>query len=147
MMLQYRQWFYHDPAFNDIAGDAIRGIADSEISASYMLSLNADFPLRLPLFAPSVWFNDERLWVFDIELHLAPILDMALFNDPRTETSFSFQNIVVGGGLELMLFPAFMRNLYFRVSVAWNLREVTLSPFALPGGRNREIAFMMGHFF
>ena len=147
LQLQYRHWFYHYPAFHDLAGDAIRGIADASLSANYMLSFNSNFPLRLPLFAPSRWFDNDRLWVFDIEFHLAPLVDMALFNDPRTETSFRLQNAIIGGGLELMIFPAFMRNLYMRVSVAWNLREATLNPFSLPRGYNREIVFTMRHFF
>ena len=140
--LQYRYWFYHNPAFHDLAGESIRGIQDNALSADYMLSLNVDLPFRLPMFAPSRWFNSERLRVFDIEFHLVPIIDMALYNDPRTETSFSPENIVIGSGLELMVFPAFIRNLYFRVSAARTFRGLTL-----PRIGNYEIAFMMGHFF
>jgi len=145
--LQYRHWFYHEPGYYDLAGDAIRGILNKALSANYMLSLNFDFPFRLPMFAPSRWFNNERLRAFDIEFHLSPIIDMALYNDPRTETSFNLNNIVSGCGIEFIIFPVAMRSLYIRMSFAWNLREISINPFGLPGGENREISFMMGHFF
>jgi hypothetical protein len=145
--LQYRHWFYHEPAYHDLAADAIRGITNRSLSANYMLSLNLDFPLRLPMFAPSRWTGNERLGIFDIEFHLAPILDMALYNDPVTDVRFHPRNMVVGGGFEIMIFPAFIRTLDMRVNVAWNLREITVSPFSLPGGNNREIVFTMRHFF
>ena len=145
--LMYRHWFYHDPAYYDMAADAIRGITNRSLSASYMLSLNLDFPLRLPKFAPSRWSGNDRLGIFDIEFHLAPILDMALYNDPGTEVTFHPRNMVVGGGFELMIFPAFIRTLDMRAKIAWNLREVTVSPFSLPRGNNREIVFTMRHFF
>lgn len=145
--LMYRHWFYHDPAYNDMAADAIRGITDTSLSANYMLSLNLNFPLRLPLFSPARWFNNERLRALDIEFHLSPLLDLALYNDPQNGTTFDIDNLIAGGGLELMVFPLAMRNLYIRLSFAWNLGEVRTRPFRLPGGYDREITIMMGHFF
>ena len=136
--IQYRHWFYHDPGFYDQAGDNIRGITDRALTADYMLSLNANFPLRLPTFSPAKWFNNNKLRGLDIEFHFSPLIDLALYHDPRTETSFSPENIAVGGGFEFMVFPLIMRNLYIRLSFTWNLRETE---------DNREFSFIMGHFF
>ena len=144
--LMYRQWFYHDPNYYESASNAIRGIADNAITADYMLSLNSDFPFRVLVFTPSEWFKRPKLRFFDFELHASPIIDMALYHDPRTETSFSPKNIAASGGLELIVFPAFMRNFIVRFGYAMNLREfVTTGKF--PGGDNREIFFIMGHHY
>jgi hypothetical protein len=146
--LQYRYWFYHDPDYNDQAGNAIRGIADKAIRADHMLSLNTDFPLRVLLFTPSQWLKTNKLRFFDFELHTSPVIDMALYHDPMTEISFHPENIAVTGGAEFVFFPAFMRSLYIRLGFAGNLRELfTARPFKLPEGDNREIYLMMGHFY
>jgi hypothetical protein len=67
---------------------------------------------------------------FNFEMHLSPILDMAVLS---YNNKFSFE---ISGGLEAVVFPAFMRSLYVRVSLGYNLREL----FAWPG-------FASGHFF
>jgi hypothetical protein len=144
--LMYRQWFYHNPNYYESASDAMRGIADRKISADYMLSLNADFPFRVLIFTPSEWFKRPKLSFFDFELHASPVIDMALYHDPRTETSFRPKNIAASGGLELIVFPAFMRNFIVRFGYALNLREL-VSAGKFPDGDNREIYFIMGHFF
>jgi hypothetical protein len=146
--LQYRHWFYHDPEYYEQAGDNLRGIADKAICADYMLSLNMDFPLRVLLFTPSKWFNNRKLSFFDFEFHFSPVIDLALYHDPKAEISFNPKNIAVSGGLEFIVFPAFMRNLYACLSVAVNLREfATARPVQLPRGSNREITFGIGHFY
>jgi len=138
--IQYRHWFYHDPAFYDQAGDVIRGIRDRNLSADHMLSLNLNFPLRLPLFSPAKWFNNPKLRGLDIEFHFSPLIDLALYHDPQTGTSFDFKNIATGGGLEVMVFPLVMRTVYIRLCFAFNLRE-------LSSDDNKEFTFIMGHFF
>jgi hypothetical protein len=152
--LQYRHWFYHDPEYNEQASNVLRGIYDTAIAADYMLSLNTDFPIRVLIFAPSEWFNNRKLHFFDFELQISPVIDMALYHDPgsiaysRAVTSFSLKNMAVTGGLEFIVFPAFMRRLYLRVCLAYNLKEMfTVKPFGLPGGENREISLSMGHFY
>jgi hypothetical protein len=146
--IRYQYWFYHDPDYNDQAGSAIRGIADKAISADHMLSLNTDFPLRVLLFAPSKWFKKEKLSLFDFELHTSPVIDMALYNDPKTGTSFHPKNIAATGGAEFIVFPASWRSLYIRLGYTWNLRELfTARPFKLPEGENHEIYVIMRHFY
>ena len=144
--LQYRHWFYHDPDYYEQAGDNLRGIIDKAICADYMLSLNMDFPFRVLLFTPSRWFNNRKLNFFDLEFHISPVIDLALCHDPQTETSFHPRNTLASGGLELIVFSDFMRNLYARLSVAWNLREL-FTTGKLPDGNNREISFVLGHFY
>lgn len=151
---QYRQWFYHEPDYYDKAADALRGILDNSITANYMLSLNLDFPLRVLRFYPSEWFKTKKLKFFDFEMHLSPIIDMALYHDPKTNTSFNFKNMLVSGGGEIILFPAFMRSLYLRLSFAWNIieqfsptgRKSSKFPY-IPIGNNREIFIGIGHHY
>ena len=144
--LLYRHWFDNDPPYNDQASDSIRGIADKAISADYMLSLNTDFPFRVLLFTPSQWFNNRKLRFFDLEFQISPVIDLAMYHDPKNEIAFHPKNFLASGGLELIIFSSFMRNLYARFSFAWNLREL-ISSGSLPGGENREISFTLGHFY
>jgi len=144
--LMYRHWFYHDPNYYESASDAMRGVADKKIGADYMLSLNTDFPFRVLLFTPSEWLKNRKLRFFDFELHASPVIDMALYHDPGTKTDFHPKNIAASGGLELIAFPAFMRNFIVRFGYAMNLRELAATG-KLPGGDNQEIYFIMGHFY
>ena len=140
--IQSRRWFFFDGrGYHDNAGDVLRGIADRSMQADYMLSLNMDFPLRALVFTPSRWLDSERLRLFDFELHVSPILDLALFDDPRTG-----RDIAAAGGLEFIVFPGVMRALFLRLSVGVNALEF-LSTRSIPGGNNREISFGLGHFF
>ena len=144
--LLYRQWFYHDPNYSENAASVVRGIADKSINADYMLSLNMDYPFRIFLFTPSKWFNNRKMRFFDLEFHASPVIDMALYHDPQKNISFNPKNIVTTGGGEVIIFSAFMRTLYARICVAWNLREL-IDTGKLPGGDNREISFTIGHFY
>jgi hypothetical protein len=146
--LQYRYWFYHDPDFYDQAGDVIRGITDKDICTDNMLSLNMDFPFRILLFTPSEWLHKSKLRFFDFELQASPIIDMALYHDPKKKKAFHPENMAVTGGAELIAFPSFMRSLYIRLGYACNLRELFSTPlFKLSGSESREIYLMMGHFY
>jgi len=150
--IQWRHWFYNDPWYYDLAGDAIRGILDKSLTANYMLSLNLNLPLRLPLFSPANWFKNNKLRGLDIEFHIGPTFDIALYHDERTNTSFNPKNIAAGAGFELVIFPLVMRNLYIRVSVAWNISEGLGAKPIIPPGENQEkpvqeVTVMMGHFF
>ena len=165
---RYRHWFYRDPLYkyNGEAGDALRGILDKAVHADYMLSVNLDFPFRVLEFRPSRWFNTQKLRFFDFDMHLSPIIDMAFYHapdsDPLSSTSrISFEggNALFSGGIEAIVFPAFMRSLYIRASLAWNFVEQINNPGEyylnpvlpifpyLPGGNNREIFIGIGHHY
>ena len=164
--LQFRQWLYHNPDYYDTGGDALRGILDNAIHANYMLSLNMDFPVRVLKFMPSEWFNTQSLRFFNFELHISPIIDMALFkgtlsNNKSAEkymnVDFNFRDMLVSGGFEAIVFPEFMRSLYLRISIAWNItdqinhpRDYYLTPILpivphLPVDKYREIFIGLGH--
>jgi hypothetical protein len=157
--LKFSRWFYHDPPYYDNAGEALRGIKDDAITADYMLSLNLDFPFKIFSFLPSRWFNSQKLHVVDFDLHFSPIVDLALYHDPDTETVFHPHNMLASGGIEFLVFPMFMRSLYIRMSLAWNLVESVNNPSGsylpqglpvipkLPGGSNREIYVGIGHHY
>jgi hypothetical protein len=157
--LRYRHWCYHDPGYYSQAADVLRGILDKAVRADYMLSLNLDFPFRILQFLPSRWFGIPKLRFFDFDLHFSPIIDMALYHDPLTDTPFNYKNILAGGGFEMIVFPAFMRSLYIRASLAWNIVEYINNPSGsylpsflpvipkLPGGDNHELFIGIGHHY
>jgi hypothetical protein len=131
--LRYRHWF--DDAHD--AGDALRGMLDKSVHVPYMVSLNLDFPFRILRFTPSQWLDNRKLRVFNGEVHASPFIDVALLLNPR---------IAVTGGLELIVFPEFMRSLYVRASLGWNLIEA-LKTKSLPSGDNRELFIGIGHHY
>jgi len=137
--LMYRHWFiYNDPKYYDSASNVMRGMPDKKITADYMLSLNTDFPFRVLMFTPSEWLHNRKFRFFDFELHLSPVIDMAIYHDPRTETAFHPQNIAASGGIEAIVFPAFMRNFIVRLG------------YALVPSRDEfdyELYLIMGHFY
>ena len=147
--IMYQHWFLNDPDFNDRAARDIRGITDRSICANYMFSFNVDFPFRVLLFEPSVWFGNRRLSFFDFELHGSPVIDFSLFNGFWRNSQSSMElDYTVSGGFELVVFPAFMRNFIVRLGYAWNLREqFSARPFRIPDGENCEVYFIMGHHF
>jgi hypothetical protein len=140
---QYRQWFN---APYTQAGDALRGILNKSLHADLMVSVNMDFPLRVLRFVPSRWFNNRKLHLFDFDLHLSPIIDLAMIRDPDNRIDFSPSKTQAAGGLEVIVFPHFMRSLYLRLSVGFNLRELVKTK-SIPGGNDREIFVGLGHYY
>ena len=130
--LQYRQ------NFNDIyydSAETLRGIINNRLRAEYLLSLNMDLPFRILRFYPSELFNNHKLRYFNFELHTSPFFDFAMAkgthkqsgsrDDPYEEISFRFDEALYGAGMELIVFPAFMRSLYLRLSVGYDLRGIS----------------------
>ena len=120
--LMYRQWFLYENGYED-AGDVMRGILDKNIRADIMFSLNLDLPFKVLRFKPSKWLNNQKLRLFDFDLHLIPVFDAAVFNDPFDNSEFSFENFLFSGGFEVIIFPDFFRSLFLRVSLGFNLKE------------------------
>ncbi|MDR2619219.1 MAG: hypothetical protein LBC62_10150 [Treponema sp.] len=129
--LEYQHWF------NDInysAGTYLRGVLNADLHAEYMLTLNLDFPFRLLRFYPSEWFNNRKLHFFDFEMHLSPFMDIAMLKGPYNDTgirdneydgnSFSLNDVQYAGGFEIIVFPAFMRSLYLRASVGYDINKI-----------------------
>ncbi|MDR1862755.1 MAG: hypothetical protein LBQ67_02420 [Treponema sp.] len=132
--LKYRQWWQHSDRINDTVpyysgGDLLRGVVNSHLRAKYMLSLNLDLPFRILRFFPSEWFNYPPLHLFDFEMHFSPFVDLALAESPYydygAETldglKFSFKDLIMTSGFEVIVFPAFFRSFYVRGSVGYNI--------------------------
>jgi hypothetical protein len=128
--LEYRHWF------NDInysAGTYLRGVLNADLRAEYMLTLSLDFPFRIIRFYPSEWFSSSKLRFFDFEMHLSPFMDMAMLKGPYNNTGirddvdegnrFSVDDIQYAAGFEIIVFPAFMRSLYVRASVGYDINR------------------------
>jgi len=107
LRFMYRQSFLGGSVGN--AGNVLRGVLDSSVSADdFILSLNIDVPIRILRIRPSQWSeNNKFLSLFDFDLHMVPILDMAFY--PYT--------IYMAGGMELIIFPHKWRSLFLRVSL------------------------------
>ena len=111
----YRQWFFE--GYHDEAGDVLRGILDNRVNSNYMLSLNLDLPVRVIRFRPSEWSFSPRFFrIFEFDLHLSPIIDTALSNDPIDQNNFSFDNLLISSGMEFIVFPTRWRSLFLRIS-------------------------------
>jgi len=154
--LMYRYWYSSDVTSNGsyISYD-LRGISDTSIQAYQALILNLDFPFRIFAFTPSKWFKNEKLRFFDLEFHLAPVIDLALYNQKSfygNKIMYEPQGYAATAGLELIIFSSFMRSLYLRFGFAINAKEflkdlIKEKSFRMPNGPNREIYFIMGHFY
>jgi hypothetical protein len=147
--LRFSQWFNRFPDRHETsAGDVLRGIPDRDVSADYMLSFNLDVPIRILDFTPSAWIS-PKFRIFDFELYAAPVLDIAIVQDPLSGRSFHPKNMYVSGGLELIIFPAFMRSLYLRISPCFDLVKfvdqsvVPIFGKSANGDRNLELFFGM----
>jgi len=108
---------------DDEAGAALRGIMNRDVSADYALYLNAELPLRVISFKPSKWLKVGWLRVFDFEQHWSPFVDIGIVRDRERLRSFSIDDALVAGGLEVVTFPSFMRSLYLRISAGFDLRS------------------------
>jgi len=120
--LMYRHWFN---SYNDKAGDVLRGVLDRDIQADFMISLNLDLPVRVLRIRPSEWFNNSKLRVFNFDLHMSPVIDMAIYQYSEAQNSFGKENFLISGGLETIIFPDFFRSLYLRISVGWDFSDIS----------------------
>ena len=113
----YRQYFN---TMNENAGDVLRGILIKNVKADYMLSMNLEIPIRILRFEPSQWFNSTSWRLLDLDLHMIPLIDAALYRDPVNNISFSPENLLLTAGLEFIAYPDFFRSLFFRVAFGIN---------------------------
>lgn len=104
------------------AGDPVRGVLNSRISTSDALFLNLDLPFRLIRFSPADWFGIPWMRYFHFEQHWSPFIDLALVEE--SGRLFSPSDMWVGSGLEVITYPKVFRSFYFRISLAWDLRDV-----------------------
>jgi len=118
--LMYRHWFY---TYHNEAGDALRGIAD-KLDADFMFSLNLDFPIKVLKIRPSKWFKNEKWRFFNFDIHLNPVIDIAVYNYLQKQSSFNIDNFLFSGGFEIIIFPEFIRNLFLRVSMCCNFLKI-----------------------
>jgi hypothetical protein len=118
--LQFRHWFYS--YIYEEVGDVLRGI-DYELYANSIISLNLDFPINVLKFRPSEWFNNNRLKIMNFDLHLAPFIDIALFNHPENQIR-NMKNFLVTGGMEALIFPQSFRAFNLCAFFGYNFSEV-----------------------
>jgi hypothetical protein len=104
------------------AGDPVRGVLNSRIKTASALFLNLDLPFRLIRFSPADWFGISWMRYFHFEQHWSPFIDLALVEEAGR--IFSPSDMWIGSGLEVITYPKVFRSFYFRISLAWDLRDV-----------------------
>lgn len=141
--LQIRHWFLNFPrSLYYSGGDVLRGVLNNDIAADFMVSLNLEFPFRLP-FRPSEWFNAPKLRTFNFDLFLSPILDIAVAHLPYPVNGQKTLGAYYAGGLEILVFPDIMRSFYARLSMGIDLDKFFWDYYIPPV----ELFFGLGHFF
>jgi len=147
----YKYWYSSNNGEGGYVSNYLRGISDNEITAYQMLSINLDLPFRLFAFTPSKWFNSNKFRLFDFELHLAPVMDMAFYHQKYFDgerVMYRHANFAVTGGLELVVYSLFARSLYVRLGFAMDGTEILKTfKIKIPNGRHRELYLIMGHFY
>ena len=123
----YRQYFL---TTHTNAGDVLRGIVDNNIDADIMFSLNLDLSMGIMKVRPSEWFNVSWFRVFNFDMQLSPFIDIAFYRSPSNELKFSdahftYKNLLLCGGMEVIIFSKFARSIFFRVSVGFNWSTLT----------------------
>ena len=127
--LMYRHWFDYEFGY-EAAADVLRGIWDDDVKADFMVSFNFDLTLGLIRFKPSNWLNTSKLRVFDFDFHINPFLDAAIYRSSENEknfpgTHFTYKNVLMSTGLEIIVYPAFFRSLFLRASLGINMSTLT----------------------
>ena len=126
-----RHWLLN--SIHDSGGDVLRGIPDKNIHTDFMLSLNLDFPLKVFEARPDQWFGVSFFRIFNFDLYLSPIIDMAIYHHPNHQTVIGFRNFLFTGGIEAIFFPLRMRSIQLRMSFGYNLSGRKLSDNLISG--------------
>jgi hypothetical protein len=125
------------------------------------LTFSLDLPIRILRFYPSEWLNNQKLHLFDFEMHLSPFTDFAVFSGPYSKikdkynpyaekTQFSVDDMINTAGIELFVFPAFFRSLKIRASIGYNLNKIKREGVSLKGGffpEEDEFFIGLDHFY
>jgi hypothetical protein len=161
---RFTRWFYSydsDLSFEDTSNSAgwdaagmIRGVGDGSISARSMFLFNFDFTFHIFNFMFSEYLKDERLRLINFELQAAPVIDIAIIDGVKVDNRRNFiRNItyrahdwIVGGGIELFVFPLAFRSIYLCASAVWNLNEL-FDAGVLPGNNDLELYIGFGHHY
>jgi len=125
--LYLRHWIND---YSEYAGNTLRGVYDrvryENLYPELMFSVNLDLQFRILRLLPSTWFPGSDFWrIFDLDLHINPIIDFAWFKPYKIEPSFSADFFLLGAGIDTIIFPHRFRSLYFRISTAWNLSNIS----------------------
>jgi len=121
--MNHRHWI---ESSHDHAGDVLRGIYDKDVTAEFMFAFNFDLNIRALRIMPSTWFPNNRLMrIFDFDMFMNPICDIAVYKDPTRDFSFSKENFLLGAGMEVIVFPHRFRSMFFRVSAAFDFSDIS----------------------
>lgn len=138
-------------------GSRLRGIRDDQtfrdsdakaLKSRAALVMNFDMPLHLftlDLSKARNWLT-EHLWVpvfhtsndplinkflrlFDLDVQLAPFIDVALFYNEMTGAVFHPKDGFYAAGAEFILFPKYWKSVQFRVSVGFDMGNLLLKNY------------------
>jgi len=94
-------------------GSLVRGILDDELSGYSGVVINSDFTISLFQLYIDTLFQNEKLKIFNFELHMSPFADIACIFSPV----LSFD---VTTGLTLIIHPLSMKSIQGRISFGSN---------------------------
>jgi len=111
---------------SDSAGDVLRGVYDRDVTAEYIMALNFDLNVRVLRIKPYEWFPNWRFMrIFGFDLHLNPVFDMAWYKPPLEPSEFKRDNLLFGGGFEMIIYPHRFRSLFLRISFGWDVSNIS----------------------
>jgi len=115
---------FHDK-LSTSAADNLRGILNDRISTDTAFTLNLDLPVKV-LYANFYEITGVSWTRFiGFEMHASPFFDMAVTHDGKSEKYFSLEDGWYSGGMEIIVYPMKMRSIYARVSVGYDLGELS----------------------
>lgn len=115
------EWYYRFfGSMREDVGDNVRGVLDARIDGTSGVFLNFDFPIKLFDFPTHLIIGKDWL---DFELQASPFFDAALVR-PSETSPVNLDDLWLGGGLELIVYPLRMRNFIVRGSLGFDLKNV-----------------------
>jgi hypothetical protein len=121
--LSHRHWIN---SYDDYSGDYLRGVYDNDVSAEFILTLNLDLQVRVLRIKPYEWFPNSKLMrALGFDMHINPIMDCAFYKHPLREISFEPENLLLGAGFEILIYPHRFRSMFFRISTGWDFSDIS----------------------
>jgi hypothetical protein len=63
----------------------------------------------------------------NFDFHVSPFLDLASYSNPVTQEPFGLGNMLLGSGLEIIIYPQRWRSLFLRISAGLGVQTAHLS--------------------
>jgi hypothetical protein len=120
--LSQKHWI---KSYDEYAGDRLRGVKDSSVTAEYILAFNLDIDVKALRIKPYEWLPDNRFTrLLGFDIHLNPFFDAAWYKHPDKPASSDREYFVFGSGFEMIIYPHRFRSMFLRISVGWDFSDI-----------------------